>query len=75
MLRVVGRKHVELETRIRNLTKREIDYSTLSVSTDAAEKCSNSARASINNTQTARSQRDFLKLGRRISACACDERA
>jgi len=36
---------------------------------------SSPARASVGRTQTARSQRDFLKLGRRISACVCDGRA
>jgi len=60
MLRVIGRKYIELATRMCNWIEREIDHSTFSASTDAATRRSNSARASVGHVQTARSQRDFL---------------
>jgi len=75
MLRVSGRKYIELAVPMCNSVEREIDHSTASADTDAAAKRSNAAQKSDDDAQTARSQRDFLKLGRRVSACACDGRA
>ncbi len=75
MLRALRRKNVELKTRMCNFAEREIDYSIVSSSADAPAKYSSDLKASVGYTRTARSQRDFLKLGGRISACDCDGRA
>ena len=83
MLRAAGRKIGELKIRMRNFAERGIVRSILSSrantpvksSADAPVNHSSAAQANLARTQTTRSQRDFLILGRRISACVCDGRA